>query len=445
MIQVVNLGYKYRLYPDNTQKQLLNHQMFVSNQAYNICVNLWQKEQEKNKKLPKEERKYRTATSYDAVVKRVLRARKISFSTVVTQQARRNFLKAVTKAFSKETTTDREKAIKNAQTQKEMAKALKLGFPKFHSSKDAHQSFSWNNQGYTIFERTQKFQTLRIMSNNIKFKTHRNLPDNYKMSSITISRDNNQYFVSFNIAFEKEIGLAVSSENLDISKSIGIDLNVENFAISSPMNLLMNNIAEVKENHLILNGSKNRRGLRYAKAIKVLERKQSRRVLKTQQKKIKLGKNYRKTQNKLNKLTKRLSNQKEDLYHKISTTLTNEFELIVVEDLKLKNQMTKSAKGNEVVQGKKVKQKAGLNRSLLSASFYQFVSMIQYKQTMLHDKLFVKVNPQYTSQECSQCGNRDKANRPKQDRFECTKCGYKTNPDIQASRTILKRGLEKVA
>ena len=38
--------------------------------------------------------------------------------------------------------------------------------------------------------------------------------------------------------------------------------------------------------------------------------------------------------------------------------------------------------------------------------------MIQYKTTMLNDKLFVKVNPQYTSQECSHCGNIDKNNRP---------------------------------
>jgi putative transposase len=89
-----------------------------------------------------------------------------------------------------------------------------------------------------------------------------------------------------------------------------------------------------------------------------------------------------------------------------------------------------------------VKQKSGLNRTILNASFYQFVSMIHYKTTMLNDKLFVKVNPQYTSQECSQCGNIDKANRPKQDRFKCTACGYETNPDIQASKTILKRGLQ---
>lgn len=108
---------------------------------------------------------------------------------------------------------------------------------------------------------------------------------------------------------------------------------------------------------------------------------------------------------------------------------------------KTKN-MSKSSKGNEITHGKRVKQKSGLNRTILNASFYQFVSMIQYKTTMLNDKLFVKVNPQYTSQECSHCGNIDKNNRPKQDKFKCTACGFEINPDIQASKTILKRGLE---
>ena len=97
------------------------------------------------------------------------------------------------------------------------------------------------------------------------------------------------------------------------------------------------------------------------------------------------------------------------------------------------------SKGNEINHGKMVKQKSGLNRTILNASFYQFVSMIQYKTIMLNDKLFVKVNPQYTSQECSNCGNIDKNNRPKQDKFKCTACNFEINPDIQASQTILKK------
>ena len=77
--QTVNLGYKYRLYPTKDQMDILNHQMYIYNQAYNICLNLWQKENSKNKNLSKELRTFRNAVSYDTVVKRALRLRKLSF------------------------------------------------------------------------------------------------------------------------------------------------------------------------------------------------------------------------------------------------------------------------------------------------------------------------------------------------------------------------------
>ena len=447
-LKTVNLGYKYKLYPTKEQQKLLNHQMFVYNQAYNICLNLWQKESEKNKTLNKEKRIYRKTVSYDRVVKRALKIRKIRFSTVVTQQARINFLKAVKKAFSKEVVAQRLKAIEKAQTPKEKAKAYNLGMPKFQSSKDVYQSFNWNNQGYQIKDDTNnnpKYKVLRLLKTDIRYRYHRELPKGYKLSSITISQDSTGYYVSFGIEFKKLIDLVVSNKSIDTTKSIGIDLNAYNIAISTPANNIFknshNNRISITLNHLINNGATDRKKIRYAKIVKILERKQSRRVLKAKKSKLKLGSNHKRTQRKLNKRTNKIANQKKDLYHKISKTLTDKFDMIAVEDLKTKN-MSKSSKGNEINHGKMVKQKSGLNRTILNASFYQFLAMLEYKQTMLNDKLLVKVNPAYTSLECSQCGNRDKANRPKQDKFQCTKCGYKINPDIQASKTILKRGLE---
>ena len=148
--KTVNLGYKYKLYPTKDQIDILNHQMFIYNQAYNICLNLWNKENDRNKDLPKELKKFRSSVSYDTVVKRALKLRKLSFLTVVTQQARINFLKAVKKAFSKDTVSKRLKAIENAQTPKEKVRAYNLGMPTFKSSRDIYQSFNWNNQGYQI-------------------------------------------------------------------------------------------------------------------------------------------------------------------------------------------------------------------------------------------------------------------------------------------------------
>jgi putative transposase len=208
--RTVNLGFKYRLYPTKDQQHILNHQMFIYNQAYNICLNLWHKENEKNKDLPKELKKYRSAVSYDTVVKRALKFRKFSFSTVVTQQARMNFLKAVKRAFGKDTVSKRLKAIDEARTPKEKAKAYNLGMPTFKSSRDIFQSFNWNNQGYQITDDTNsnpKLKTLKLLKTHFRFRFHREFPKDYKLSSITISKDSTGYFVSFGIEFKKQIML----------------------------------------------------------------------------------------------------------------------------------------------------------------------------------------------------------------------------------------------
>ena len=105
------------------------------------------------------------------------------------------------------------------------------------------------------------FKTLRVLKTNLRFRVHREFPNNYKLSSITISKDSIGYYVSFTIEFKKQIDLVVSKDNLDISKSIGIDLNAYNFAVSSNVNFIQDsNISTVKLNHLIDNGATNRKG-----------------------------------------------------------------------------------------------------------------------------------------------------------------------------------------
>ena len=53
--------------------------------------------------------------------------------------------------------------------------------------------------------------------------------------------------------------------------------------------------------------------------------------------------------------------------------------------------------------------------------------------------IVTKVNPAYTSRECSRCGHVDKHNRPNRDLFRCICCGTRLPADINASRTILAR------
>lgn len=53
-----------------------------------------------------------------------------------------------------------------------------------------------------------------------------------------------------------------------------------------------------------------------------------------------------------------------------------------------------------------------------------------------------KVNPKYTSQRCSVCGNIDSDNRKTQSEFCCTKCGAKMNADFNAARNISISNIE---
>ncbi|EAJ4646634.1 transposase [Campylobacter upsaliensis] len=212
----------------------------------------------------------------------------------------------------------------------------------------------------------------------------------------------------------------MSKENLNINKAIGIDLNINDIALSN------------KE--LIPTNSKNFNSAKYSKIFKRLQRKQSRRFLKSKKEKTKLGVNFKKTQQRLNKIYEKSTNIKSDYYHKITSKLSNEFDLIVVEDLKTKN-MTKRVKL------KNVKAKSGLNRSILNTSFYQFTQMLEYK--LRHNgKFFVKVNPQYTSKTCNVCGNVKDNLTLKDRKYICEKCGNAIHRDINASLNILERGLK---
>lgn len=144
----------------------------------------------------------------------------------------------------------------------------------------------------------------------------------------------------------------------------------------------------------------------------------------------------------LQNIHKKIANCRKDFQHKITKDIVTSYDTIVCEKLKIKN-MTKSAKGTKEKNGKNVKQKSGLNRSLLDGAFYQFYTILQYK-CIEYGKQFIQVDAKYTSQTCSVCGYIDKNNRLSQSEFICLKCGYTENADLNASKNILKKGLLKI-
>lgn len=77
------------------------------------------------------------------------------------------------------------------------------------------------------------------------------------------------------------------------------------------------------------------------------------------------------------------------------------------------------------------------NTILRNWSYYQLQSYIEYKAEREGIKVRY-VNPAYTSQTCSRCGNIDKENRQTQQEFKCTKCGFELNADHNAAINIAR-------
>ena len=74
-------------------------------------------------------------------------------------------------------------------------------------------------------------------------------------------------------------------------------------------------------------------------------------------------------------------------------------------------------------------------------AFYQLLSFIQYKAA-LHGIIVATVNPAYTSQDCSRCGQR---NTPNGKKYVCEHCGHTDHRDANAAFNIAKRGVESIS
>ncbi|MFF4617518.1 RNA-guided endonuclease InsQ/TnpB family protein [Nonomuraea jabiensis] len=131
------------------------------------------------------------------------------------------------------------------------------------------------------------------------------------------------------------------------------------------------------------------------------------------------------------KLRVREMDRRKDWVEKTSTDLARRFDVIAVEDLKIRN-MTRSAKGTRAEPGRNVRQKAGLNRSILASGWGRLVERLEQKAP----GRVVKINPAYTSQRCSACGIMDREARESQAVFRCPSCGHACNADVNAACNI---------
>ena len=147
------------------------------------------------------------------------------------------------------------------------------------------------------------------------------------------------------------------------------------------------------------------------------------------------------TKHSIAKLSAKEVDRRRDWIEKTTTTLVQGYDLIAIEDLRVKH-MIRSAKGTVENPGKNVAQKRGLNRAISAQAWSLFRQRLADKASSTTSPvLVVAVNPKHTSQTCSQCRNTQAENRKNQAVFACVACGHTSNADINAAQNILAAGL----
>ena len=198
--------------------------------------------------------------------------------------------------------------------------------------------------------------------------------------------------------------------------AVGIDRGIAVFAA------LSNGISIAAVNH----GKKALRALRRAQQALARKKRGS--------------SNRRKAIRRVAKIQTRVANARKNFLHEQTTDIAKNHGTVVIEALKVRN-MSASAKGTAEKPGKKVAQKAGLNRAILDQGWGVFRVMLAYK---LSDRsaTLVEVPAAYTSQTCAECGVVNARSRQSQSRFFCTGCAHEANADTNAAIVILKRGTD---
>lgn len=226
--------------------------------------------------------------------------------------------------------------------------------------------------------------------------------------NVTITREGASWFASIQVQSSETVAA------LGVSPTLGIDLGLTQFAALSDGQMV--------------------------KPLKAMALQQCRlrRYQRGVSRKKKGSSNRRKAVARLGTLHRKISRQRADWLHKLTTELADRYPVIALEDLRIKN-MSASAKGTAAAPGKNVRQKAGLNRGILDAAWGEFARQLTYKLEWRGGQVIL-VNPAYTSRMCRVCGYESAENRRSQSVFECMVCSHAENADIHAAKNILAAG-----
>jgi putative transposase len=367
----------YRLYPTPQQAQLMAQTAGACRFVYNLAL-------EQRRDWYRPGRKFNYASQC---------------REVTALRAEVDWLKAAPVHTLQQALKDLDRAYQNWWAWRAQAPAPR--------KKGLHDSFRLPDPVSLVVERTGKSSGRIKMPKLgwVKLRGWYEVPGD--ICNITVSRRAGAWFAA--VQWQREIAEPAPSD----LPAVGIDMGVAVFAA------LSNGLNIAPANH----GKKALRALR--KAQRNLSRKK------------RGSSNRRKAIRRVATIQMRVASARKNFLHKTTTTIAKNHGTVVVEALKVRN-MSASAKGTVAEPGRKVRQKAGLNRAILDQGWGTFRILLGYKLVDRGGRL-IEVPAAYTSQTCAECGAVDAANRSKQAQFACVACGHEANADTNAAINILRR------
>ena len=175
------------------------------------------------------------------------------------------------------------------------------------------------------------------------------------------------------------------------------------------------------------------------KKVKLSFKKLRRKRSPNWKKKIKASRRWKKHRQIVSKLQRKVTRQREDWQHKVTSNIVSGNSLIAGEQLSVKNMTRKAKKGS-----KRKAQKAGLNRSMLEVGFSTISKMLAYKSDEAGGFYLESPTRQLKpSQRCAKCW--ELTPKTLADRVHiCQHCGHQEDRDVNAAQVnlIWARGQE---